>query len=202
MDYYNELIEGDEYINNVLLKEYESNWNHSQNFYKKEILSTMTNDEIIEIIQDKWFELKNLELELTTSPFKKLKWFDVYKAIFQIDIINLQKTIKELKYILDDRLGKNKKWNLMEDFIQLKKSSSIIELIEAVAWVKTSERRNIKCPLPTHKDKTASFKVYTKSNSRYCFWCHKKWDWANFIADYTLCSQADAIKKFISFFNF
>jgi hypothetical protein len=55
--------------------------------------------------------------------------------------------------------------------------------------------RNIKCPL--HQDNTASFKIYEKTNSFYCFGCQRWWNAINFISFIEDISTKEAYKRFI-----
>lgn len=36
----------------------------------------------------------------------------------------------------------------------------------------TNRRISVRCPLPTHSDKSASFCIYPEDNSYYCFGCN------------------------------
>lgn len=54
------------------------------------------------------------------------------------------------------------------------------------------------CPLPGHNDSTSSFKIYPKTNSFYCFGCHKGGDNIAFIQELHQCDFKSAIKYITS----
>jgi len=72
----------------------------------------------------------------------------------------------------------------------------ITEVIGRYVRVPKNLNKNMKCML--HNDKTPSFKIYTKTNSWYCFWCNKWWNAINFIAYMENCSKSEAFKTFIN----
>lgn len=61
-------------------------------------------------------------------------------------------------------------------------------------------RRNIRCPFPDHRDKSASFKVYENNNSFYCYWCHKWWNILNLIAEMEWITTKEAYKKLLKIY--
>ena len=61
-------------------------------------------------------------------------------------------------------------------------------------------RRNIRCPFPDHRDKSASFKVYENNNSFYCYWCHRWWNILNLIAEMEWVTTKEAYKKLLNLF--
>lgn len=78
-------------------------------------------------------------------------------------------------------------------------STKIKDVISLYIKVPENTRRNLCCPL--HKDKSPSFKIYEKNNSRYCFWCHKWGNPANFIADIEWIEYKDAFRKLINLYK-
>lgn len=60
-------------------------------------------------------------------------------------------------------------------------------------YMKISLKKQYLCPL--HEDKTPSFYIYEKSNSRYCYWCQKGWNIANFIMDIEWINYKESLKK-------
>jgi hypothetical protein len=77
-------------------------------------------------------------------------------------------------------------------------------LISDVIWkyiqLPQNLKRNIKCPFPDHKDKSASFRIYEDSNRFHCFWCNKNWDGVNFISYMENYSNKEAFKIFINLY--
>ena len=79
-------------------------------------------------------------------------------------------------------------------------SISIREVISMYTKIPDNLRRNIKCILNDHNDKTSSFKIYENTNSRYCFWCKKWWNVVNFLSDIEGISNRKAFKRICNLF--
>lgn len=72
-----------------------------------------------------------------------------------------------------------------------------VEITKVIEHLMSSQnfRRNLVCPF--HKDKTPSLKVYSKTNSFYCFGCGAGGSAVNFVMLYQHCSFKEAV-NFIS----
>ena len=180
--------------------ELESNHIKSSNRYRSQILSMCSNSDIAEMVSDKFSEKRWIELE-KAKYIKWLRWDNrkISILLWDDEIKEVEKIMNWLNYILKDRNPNAESWDMMEKLEKAKREVWIVTLIEYMSWTKVQFRRNNKCFLPDHKDKTGSCKVYENTNSRFCFWCHRGGDWVSFIEHYFSCSKADAIKKFISF---
>jgi hypothetical protein len=76
----------------------------------------------------------------------------------------------------------------------------IREILGLYIKVPDNLRRNIKCFLPNHKDKTASMKIYENTNSFYCFGCWKSWNILNLIAEMEWITTKEAYKKLLNLY--
>ena len=52
-----------------------------------------------------------------------------------------------------------------------------------------------RCPLPKHNDITPSFTIYKKTNSYYCWGCHRGGNVIKFVKDYYNISTKEAITR-------
>lgn len=80
------------------------------------------------------------------------------------------------------------------------KSISIKEIISMYIKIPGNLRRNIRCILPNHRDKSASLKIYENNNSFYCFWCHRWWNILNFISEIEWITTKEAYKKLLNLY--
>jgi hypothetical protein len=137
-------------------------------------------------------------MELAWIISEKFEWHksdrkEVWKLIYKDKIAEIERVINLFRYTQNSR-----KANFDKTFItidELKSRMWISEVIELIAWVEIKKWKLIKCPLPTHNDKTSSFKVYENNDKRHCFWCHAWWDIINFVAEYKQISVKEAIKE-------
>ena len=58
-----------------------------------------------------------------------------------------------------------------------------------------TDKDQICCPLPNHNDKTASFKIYEKTNSFYCFGCNTGGDVIKLVQEINGFSFKEAVKE-------
>lgn len=80
------------------------------------------------------------------------------------------------------------------------KSIPIKQIVSMYSKIPDNLRRNIRCILPSHRDKSASFRIYENNNSFYCFWCHKWWNIVNFISEMEWIDTKEAYKKLLNLF--
>lgn len=190
-DLYEEQI--DKAMEELAEKYYRTPWS-----IKQAILTMMTDSDIALIIWEKKKEW--IQLEFEKKDFIKWKRWNnrkILELLFLDEQEKINKLIKELNYIL-----KSRKWDdwWFEDLQRAKETIPIADVIQIVSWTKiTNSYRLVKCPL--HKDKTASFKVYPKTNSFYCQWCKAGWSGIDFIKNYYNTSTNEAIKKFLSLYK-
>lgn len=193
---------------NELEKEYFNKY--SSYSIEKAILETFSKQDFIDFIKEFEFYINrkdfiyNKKLTLKIESYKKLnltemdKYFiETYNYIFNWweEINNLKEVLSKIKFYY-----KLYFWNL-------NKYSKKIDIksipIESIIWMyiklPKNLNKNIKCPL--HKDKTASFRIYKKSQSFYCFWCQKWWNVINFISDIENITTKEAYKKIIKLYN-
>lgn len=112
------------------------------------------------------------EIELTTQFIERLTRF--YKVNYEID--NNYKRSFDIKSI------------------------SIKQIISMYTKIPNNLRRNIRCILPNHRDKSASFRIYENNNSFYCFWCHKWWNIVNLISEIEWITTKEAYKKLLNLY--
>lgn len=179
-------------------KYYRTPWN-----IESELLSILTDSDIAVIIWDKRKEWGSLERE-KKEKMKGLRWDN--RRIVELLYLSYQEEInkltKKLQYILKSRQPDSDDWFNSEDLRRAKETISIQDIIEVTTWIKIHNTyRLIKCPFPDHKDWTASFKVYDKTNSFYCQWCKKGWSQIDFIRYMSWCNLPDAIKNFLNFYK-
>ncbi len=170
-------------------------------FIKSQILSMMSDSDIAIIIWDKRKEWGGLEFE-KKAKLKWLRWDDrkILELIYLDEQKEINKLTKELQYILKSRQGWNQWWFNSEDLQRAKDNIPISEVIQIVAWVKiVNSYRLIRCPL--HKDNTASFKIYHKTNSFFCQWCKAGGRSIDFIKHFYNISTWEAIRKLLTLYK-
>lgn len=158
--------------------------------------------DISEIIVEKRKEWGIIEQEKK----KALVWLrgdnrKVTELLFLDEQEKVNKLNKELMYILKSRQPSY--WKDRYDYRDIEKAKEVIpivDIISTVAWIRINNTyRLIRCPL--HEDKTASMKIYEKTNSFYCQWCSRWWSWIDFIKYFNNVTQWEAIKIFLSFYK-
>ena len=170
-----------------------SNW-----FYKTQMFSVMGNNEISEIISGKLSELYDEKNDLKTRVFwlrwdnrKIVEWFSEERQE------ELKKVINWLQFEIKQRDPVTRTEQV--DIQTLKDQIDITELIEYITWETIRNTRVLhKCFLPSHDDKTSSFKIYENTNSWYCQWCRRWGDQISFLEHYYWINNKEAVKKFIS----
>ncbi len=81
---------------------------------------------------------------------------------------------------------------------QIKQSVPILQAVEYYTGEKFCKNK-IRCPL--HNEKTASFTVYPKTNTFYCFGCGTSGDIIHFVQQYFNIDYVEAIKRLEGDFN-
>jgi len=76
----------------------------------------------------------------------------------------------------------------------------IKQILSQYTKLPSNFRRNIRCPFPDHRDKSASFKVYENNNSFYCYWCHRWGNILNLIAEIEGITTKEAYKKLLNLY--
>lgn len=114
-----------------------------------------------------------------------------------------QKLVDHLTWELARRTGKKMKFDPEVDRIRLeeqKANVSILTVIESyVQGIRYRRGSLIKCPMPDHKDWTASLNINVKTWAWKCFGCHKGWGQIDFIMNMEGCTLRDAITKFLTY---
>lgn len=170
---------------------------------EKTLLKNLTNNEIKKFILPLHNEYKNIEENIkhkekeTLSKYKDLDEISKYFIQEIVKIENWWDRLKELEKILNTfnthlySILPNKRDYKKIDINEIPIANIISKYIE----LPSNMWRNIKCPL--HQDNTASFKIYEKTNSFYCFWCQKWWNAINFISFIEDISTKEAYKRLI-----
>lgn len=174
------------------------------NVMKREILASLTDSELRSMIADKRMNIEfNEKLKHYKTTAKDdtvhhhmVAWLnEVY-----IDKLNapLIKCIEVFDREIRNRSSEKKKNQV--DLGELKAKIDIVEVVQSyVSLGRYKPGQLIKCPLPMHKDKTASCMLYQKNNTWHCHGCHNWWSQLDFIMLMTGCSLPDAIKKLSNF---
>lgn len=193
---------------NELKKEYLNKY--SSYSIEKAILETFSKKDFIDFIKELEFYINrkdyiyNKNLTIKIDSYKKFnltemdKYFiETYNYIFNWweELNNLKEVLSKIKFYY-----KLNFWNL-------NKYSKEIDIknipIETIIWMyiklPNNLNKNFKCPL--HNDKTASFRIYKKSQSFYCFWCQKWWNVINFISDIENITTKEAYKKIVKLYS-
>ena len=114
-----------------------------------------------------------------------------------------QKLIDNFTWELARRSGKKLKFDPEEDRRRLlaqKASVSILTVVESyVSNLKYRRGWLIKCPMPDHKDSTASMSLNIRTGAWKCFGCNAGWGQIDFIMKMEWCSLKDAITKFLQY---
>lgn len=174
------------------------------NVMKREILASLTDSELRSMIADKRMNIEFNEklkhykttVKDDTVHYHMVAWLnEVY-----IDMLNapLIKCIEVFDREIRNRSSEKKKNQV--DLGELKAKIDIVEVVQSyVSLGRYKPGQLIKCPLPMHKDKTASCMLYQKNNTWHCHGCHQGWSQLDFIMLMTGCSLPDAIKKLSNF---
>ena len=179
---------------------------------EREILSTMKKEDLQIIMKDKSDEekyykerLKKYMKKLMTSP-RYLSW-DELERLFNEWIIYIKAWWKEyeefkelnkqFKYLFDlkftDKNSKTYSNISYKEVIEKVKALNIKEVVTKYTNSKINHNDSLKCPL--HKDNRASFQIYWKTNSFYCYWCHIWWTPIEFTAKLFNLTNKEAINK-------
>lgn len=114
----------------------------------------------------------------------------------------IRKCIKKLEYILRNRYDKESGGGHKEIDLDAKKAEiPIRDFIGSYIVLPHRARHGslIPCPLPKHKDWTASFMIYDRNNRWKCFGCNAGGTHIDFIMHMEWVSVAEAVKKFINY---
>ncbi len=180
-------IEIECYNNSQWLKIYEKENAHRN--YWQELLSSMTNSDIMEFILDK-------KKELSILP-KIHEWYQLEIDTRKTQINSL---LNRFNFELRQRDPDTKTENTKEFLDQKKREISIVQVIQSLTWkhINQSLSRNIKCFLPWHNDKTWSLHIYQHTNTFRCFGCQRWGSQIDLIREVNQCSIWEAIRIFLS----
>lgn len=170
---------------------------------KQDILSIMSDSDIAMIIWEKRKEWWFLEWDKKRA-MKWLRWDNrkLVELLYLDDQEKINKLTSEMQYALKSRSANPWKGYTAEDLQRAKESISLTEVIQVLTWIKIhSTYRLIKCQFPSHRDKTASVKIYNNTNSFYCQWCKLGGSQIDYIKHFYNCDIGSAIKKFLDFYK-
>ncbi len=176
-------------------------------------VGTMTDDDIRSILQDKRKELtRPIHTEEVWYKWEPFSQYMAYRFdIPESDISalvdkffeerqngHIRTCISKLEYELRQRHNPQMK-NTKEDLDRKKQEIPIRDVVAHYVQLPYRARlwSLIPCPFPEHKDGTASFMIYDKTNSVRCFWCQKGGSAIDFIMGMEGCSVGAAIQKFL-----
>ena len=181
-------------------KQLEKDYYKSSNRYRKQILSVCTNSDIATMLLDKYSEIDLINLD-RKAIIKWSRWDSrkICNLLYNDEVKVVEKIILWFKYELKMRDPNQDTDDIAEKLENAKLNINIVNLIESLVGIELNSGRGLnKCPLPNHKDNTASFKVYYDTNSWYCFWCKAWWDIVSFVQHLYWTTIKEAIKKTIS----
>ena len=203
-----------------MTKKIEEEYLQKNSRYKieRELLSTMSKEDLKTMINDKskeeWFHKGNLVQYMTKlinsesySSFDELEkiffeWLVYIKAWWK-QLEDTRKIIKDLQYLYDLKYTNKKvftKGNLSKEIIDKVKNLDIENVIVKFTNSTIRSNKSLKCPL--HDDNRASFQIYTKTNSFYCYWCNVWWSPIEFTAKLFNLTNKEAINKLKTNFLF
>ena len=174
------------------------------NWLKKEILESLTEQELRSMIAEKRMNVEFNEKLVhykypIGSPDEIQFLYDLLNKKY-IELLNepLIKCILTFDRELRTRSDIHKEKQI--DLVELKSRVDILEVVQSfVSLGRYKPGQLIKCPLPMHKDKTASCMLYHKNNTFYCHGCHSHGSQLDFIMLMKWCSLWDAIKILSNF---
>ena len=77
----------------------------------------------------------------------------------------------------------------------------IVEFLSRFIKVPSNLNKNFPCVFPDHKEKTWSFRVYQKTNSFFCFGCHRGGKSVQFLQYFYWIEKSEAVKKVIKIYS-
>jgi len=169
----------------------------SNSEYRREILNSISSEELIDILVWKKQELQE-EINMLKEESKRFRWEsrELLISLSEDRQKEFNKLIKFLKFQLDLR---NPLYIPKNDISieELKTRMDIVTLIEILTWSSINNtRRLIQCPLKWHNDNTPSFKIYENTDTFYCPWCMRWWDQISFVEHFFWISKKESILKF------
>ncbi|MFK7780496.1 MAG: CHC2 zinc finger domain-containing protein [Candidatus Gracilibacteria bacterium] len=200
-----------------LEKKYFENYTYGNNYpnsnierkilesFSKKTLSSLKND-----TEREYFELKSIYLK----DLRKIQQKDNYLNGSELEKYFLEQFFYyfeggyELKKTLDfiEKVESFYIWN--HTSVKDKKSKyidfktiPIVPFISKFVKIPGNLKNNFICIFPDHKDKTASFHIYEKTNTFKCFGCGKSGGAVNFIEGYYGIENNKACKKILSLYN-
>lgn len=199
------------YINNFLDLEKQYLNKNSSYFIEQELLHSFSKDDLknlIEITKEEYLKeklpyLNKIERDKLKMNYKELDELSQYF----IDLINYffawWEELEISKSFLD-KLERTYRLNFESKNFRKKEIDiykiPIREILSFYIKVPDNLKRNLKCFLPKHKDKTASLRIYENTNSFYCFGCWKSWNILNLIAEMEWITTKEAYKKLLNLY--
>lgn len=199
------------YIDSFIDLEREYIKNHNPYLIEENLLYSFSKRELKDLINDtKKLYLKEklpyshkLQRERIKESYKELDEISKYFVDMIKYYFSWWEEIEITKHFID-RLTRFYKVNYEMDSSYKKnldiQTIPIKEIISMYAKIPNDLRRNIRCILPNHRDKSASLRIYENNNSFYCFWCHKWWNILNIISEIEWITTKEAYKKLLNLY--
>ena len=173
---------------------------------ERKMLSILSNEDLKTMISDKSKEEKfhkgnlvqymtkliNSEVYYSFDELQKIFFeFIIYIKAWWTKLEDTRRLIKDLEYLYDLKYTNKKVFN---------KDNLSKEVIDKVKNSFIRGNKSLKCPL--HDDNRASFQIYNKTNSFYCYWCKVWWTPIEFTAKLFNLTNKEAINKLKTNFLF
>lgn len=173
---------------------------------EKQLLQSFKKEDIKEFILPLYTEYKEINQKISEELEKSKKEYGELDEVSEyfIEQMTLWRCWGERKEELEHILYKfnsclySKEPRSKKQHIREKIDIGMIPIEAIISKYTTlpkNKNQNIKCPFPDHTDNTASFKIYNKTNSFYCFWCCRGWNVINFISYMEWISTKEAYRR-------
>ena len=202
------------------MKKLEEEYLKKTNRYQteRELLSAMLKDELQAFIIDKKKEEKYHKNNLV-KYMKKLAnkpWYKSFNELQKVyfegviyikswwreleetrDVLKNFQYLYNLKFTKKNNISKNV---ITKELVEKVKQIDIEYIITKYTDSKINTQKALKCPL--HNDSRASFQIYPRTNSFYCYWCSVWWTPIEFTAKLFNLTNKEAIAKLKTDFLF
>ncbi len=176
---------------------------------ERTLIDSMSNDELYDFLVPLESEYTALKTEIETiyheiiwnsKKLEEISKYFLYKVVelkvWWNRFDEIKNTLERVNTLIYSKVSHNSN-TYSEKRIDIKDIpiATVIGKYTKLPW---NLNRNMRCCFPSHKDKSASFRLYTNTNSFYCFGCLKWWNVLNFISEMENITTKEAYKKLLS----